>query len=1160
MKGRKKKLVVWLLALSMLVSSGPGLNVAAAGPGTVTTADDASGDTDLDSEDANQIDGDQAAGQEPTDQNADSADGTDSANSDQQQGTDVTLDSDGTKVQDGAEDSDKSAEDAESAESEEEKEEESEEVQESLINYLVVGQAEMQAPGEQSVIVSYGDGTEEISSVKLVLTGEDGKQIEIPLTEKQEASYRFVKAFGESEAGVYKPTRFAYEADGHKKYIELEKIGISAQFTVQAGAVASAAEESTEEPGISVMTLTSDDISDDMTSDIESTIQEAADQAVEDVMEGAVELGASSTEQSYSKAGVSKTATAAVDDAIKLGSYSAPKAYTGTVSSVVVVLDPGHGGSDEGAKSPSNGLKEKDINLKIAQYCKAELERYEGVTVYMTRTTDSAVSLEGRVEAARRLGATLFVSIHMNSADSDKAKGAEVYYPNANYNPAISQEGKAAAQNILNELVDLGLTNRGVKFLNATSNSDGEGVYADGSTADYYSVIRNSKKNGFPGIIVEHAFLSNKDDAKQLESEAFLKQLGQADAQGILKYCQTKTDYSPVYDFSYYVSRYPDLKQVYSSDRGGAMQHFINNGMKEGRQASSEFSVDAYMERYPDLKTAFGTNYPAYYMHYINFGRKEGRVATVSGTNVNVKPNPGTNVPNNTASNTIYAGIDYGDVYDYEYYINRYGDLAAVFSGNYAGALKHFVENGMKEGRQGKGTFDPVAYRNNYATEFKDYFKNNLAAYDNWEWYYMHYIEYGKAEGRSGLPKEGTDKDPDDKNSTNQYGLIDYSPVYDYEYYITDNSDVKRAYGNNKDKVLQHFVRHGMSEGRSGNAEFNVYAYKSKYSDLRAAFGDDLKKYYLHYINHGKKEGRTAKLTAVTSYQGTDYGNTAKEENLNNRVYDFEYYIDKYSDIRSAFANNPAGALQHFVEYGVKEGRQACAEFSITAYKNNNVDLRSAFGNNDMAYIRHYKSLGYKEPNRHPDSPVLHEIKYSNQSEITTTVKQMTMYFLSNASYPSYYANNTNVKEIGDFCQLYYNTCTRYGIKPEVAFCQAMKETNFLRFTGDVKVTQFNFAGLGATGNKESGATFNSIEEGILAHVQHLYAYADKNASQADIERRGDKLVDPRFAYVSGKGGVPYVEYLGQKENPLGVGWATAEGYGTSIVNDYMNNLVMCQR
>lgn len=1178
MKGRKKKLVVWLLALSLLVSSVPGLSVAAVGSETTSaeiSADEGDGS------------GTAGTGQDVSDEKSDAAviDESDGESADgvQQPVIYVPEDSDVTKEPDGAAKPDEAVKQEESKEQEdskksekdkEDEEKEDEEAQESLINYLIVGQAEMQAPGEQSVIVSYGDGTEEISSVKLVLAGEDDKQTEIPLTEKEEASYRFVKAFEKSEAGTYRLMRFAYEQDGHKKHIELEKIGISAQFTVQAGDAVQSEDECTEETGISVMTLTSDDISDDMTSQIESVIQEAADQAVEDVIEGAVELGASSTEQSYSRSGVNATVTAAVDDAVKLGSYSAPKAYTGTASSVVIVLDPGHGGTDNGAEA--NDLVEKTINLKIAQYCKAELEKHTGIRVYMTRTNDTYVGLEQRVAYAKSKGATLFVSIHMNSATSDKAAGAEVYYPNPNYNPTAYREGKAAAENILSELVELGLTSRGVKFLNATGNDDGQGIYADGSTADYYSVIRNSKKNGFPGIIVEHAFLTNENDAKQLKSEAFLKQLGEADAQGILKYCQTKTDYSPVYDFSYYVNRYSDIKRAYGNDPVGALNHFINYGMAERRQASKEFSVDAYMNRYSDVRTAFGTNYPAYYMHYINFGRKEGRVATTDGSKVNTD-NATDNVKDNTAYNTVYAGVDYKDVYDYEYYINRYSDIAAIYSGDYAGALRHFVQYGMNEGRQAIGTFNVNIYKATY-TRNGDSTKNDLRALgDNLKLYYMHYIEYGKAEGRiatSESDSEGANRNPDfelGSKFTTTYGMIDYAPVYDYDYYVAKYSDVRKAYGGNPDKVLQHFIRHGMDEGRIGKYtevkiqyndddkttkttyEFNVHAYKNKYGDLRAAYGDNLKQYYLHYIKYGRAEGRTSELTPVTTYQDTDYS----------LIYDYDYYINKYSDIAAAFSNDPSGALQHFVRYGISEGRQACENFSVNAYKNNYADLRQNFGDNNGAYVRHYMTYGYKE-GRNAKSQVLHNILGTS----STTVHQMVMYFMANASYPTYYTRNTDVKSIEDFCQLYMDECQRLGIRTEVAFCQAMKETNFLRFTGDVNISQYNFAGLGATGNNESGATFRSIKEGIRAQVQHLAAYANPNITKGIIESAQEvvknnngtsstvniQCVDPRFALVT-KGSAPYVEWLGTKENPMGSGWATAEGYGYSIINDYMNKL-----
>lgn len=197
-------------------------------------------------------------------------------------------------------------------------------------------------------------------------------------------------------------------------------------------------------------------------------------------------------------------------------------------SDVVIVLDAGHGGYDSGAVG--NGLYEKILTLKIAQYCKAELEQYDGVKVYMTRSNDTFVSLDQRVASAAGVRADAFVSLHINSAASSAAGGAEVFYPNSSYRPALSMQGRKLANAIQGNLVSLGLRNRGLKTLNSMIGSK----YPDGSIADYYAVIRGAKNAGFPGIIVEHAFISNAADAKTfLGSSAALKRLGVADAKGI---------------------------------------------------------------------------------------------------------------------------------------------------------------------------------------------------------------------------------------------------------------------------------------------------------------------------------------------------------------------------------------------------------------------------------------------------------------------------------------------------------------------------------------------------------------------------------------------------------------------------------------------------
>ena len=94
----------------------------------------------------------------------------------------------------------------------------------------------------------------------------------------------------------------------------------------------------------------------------------------------------------------------------------------------VIVLDPGHGGYDGGAEN-QNGISsesESKLTLKIANYVKQELEKSSQFVVYMTRTDDSYVGLSERVNYAASKNADILVSLHLNSADSKTANGAEI--------------------------------------------------------------------------------------------------------------------------------------------------------------------------------------------------------------------------------------------------------------------------------------------------------------------------------------------------------------------------------------------------------------------------------------------------------------------------------------------------------------------------------------------------------------------------------------------------------------------------------------------------------------------------------------------------------------------------------------------------------------
>ena len=251
------------------------------------------------------------------------------------------------------------------------------------------------------------------------------------------------------------------------------------------------------------------------TCEVNALSVDAAGQLEEvEVVEGAVE---SSLEQAPPARAAAPKASTAITDARSVG------------TGLIVALDPGHGGSDPGACA--NGLKEKDLTLSIARYCQALLQR-SGISVIMTRTTDTYVGLSDRVKIAADGGATVFVSIHINSAIATTAQGCEVWVPNnSSYNNDTHVAGNGLGEKIVAKLTALGLKNRGVK----TRDSENGSKYPNGSVADYYTVINGARQRGIPGIIVEHAFITNAHDAVMLASDAMLKKMGEADAQGIIE-------------------------------------------------------------------------------------------------------------------------------------------------------------------------------------------------------------------------------------------------------------------------------------------------------------------------------------------------------------------------------------------------------------------------------------------------------------------------------------------------------------------------------------------------------------------------------------------------------------------------------------------------
>ena len=221
---------------------------------------------------------------------------------------------------------------------------------------------------------------------------------------------------------------------------------------------------------------------------------------------------------------------------------------------LTIVLDPGHGGTDGGATA-TNGEREKDLTMKVANYLKEYLEPYD-VDVYLTHTSaNDTMDVFARGMFIRNKKADLGVSLHFNSAPTTNLNGVEVYVTNDKSLPKYNKNSTELANKIISNITALGISNRGVKT--RLSTGDSTDVYSDGTISDYYGVIRYSMRGckidwgkitpagakpanvqngeGVPTILIEHCFLIGSD-YKYINSESKLKKLAEADGKAIVDY------------------------------------------------------------------------------------------------------------------------------------------------------------------------------------------------------------------------------------------------------------------------------------------------------------------------------------------------------------------------------------------------------------------------------------------------------------------------------------------------------------------------------------------------------------------------------------------------------------------------------------------------
>lgn len=171
-----------------------------------------------------------------------------------------------------------------------------------------------------------------------------------------------------------------------------------------------------------------------------------------------------------------------------------------------IMIDPGHGGYDPGAVA--NGLKEKDLVLKIAKKTKTILEKMYGASVKLTRSTDVYVDLSQRARLANNWGADYFASIHINAAGGT---GFESF----RYVELSASSGTGKQQKTVHDAIY-----RKIK-----------GKAGDrGTKSKDLAVLRETK---MPAILTENLFIDRKEDAALLKQDSFLNLLAEGHAEGI---------------------------------------------------------------------------------------------------------------------------------------------------------------------------------------------------------------------------------------------------------------------------------------------------------------------------------------------------------------------------------------------------------------------------------------------------------------------------------------------------------------------------------------------------------------------------------------------------------------------------------------------------
>lgn len=1031
-----------------------------------------------------------------------------------------------------------------------------------MMEYFLVDNPVLLSGETENFVLSLNNA-EGYSDFRLTIQKEDGTAFDLESTEQVDNLVKFSRVFNEEEKGQYSVTTLHYVYNGQAYYLNFSDLEMDVKFGV---------DQEYDGYDATLPDLTEDSISSEGIIEVTDV-----NKAEEEIVNGVA----------------SQPATMSVDE------FS--KHATGGMT---ICLDPGHGGSDSGATA--FGAKESNLTLKIAQYCKEELAKYD-VNVVMTRTTDTrlseeaAMDLKNRVEVAKKAGASYFISIHINSAQNSAAHGAEVYYPNTSGNKNLSTNGQNLAKAIQKQLTALGLYDRGIKIRNYTDGTTSSNP--NSSDQDYYGVIRYAKQANITGLIVEHCFISNKEEFdKYLGSDAKLQQLGIADAKGIVSALGLQVKEDPIDTLAKEnASVLPDgIYTIQSSINPNYVLDVANGSTQNGGNVQLYQNNDTNAQEFKVTHDSKGyvifTNVKSGKVLDLNWGLAKNN-SNIQQWDSNGSVAQKWIVKKNVNSYTIISGADTNYVLDLEYGLTVNCQNIYLYKNNNTTAQQWYINPCIKSDNdklnqlaaQNKNVLPDGTYtiKNN---KNKNYVLDVLWASSSNNANIQLYLNNG---------------------STAQAFKVTHDPT-GYVTFTNLNSGKVIDVNMNKAELGQNIVQNESNgvKGQKWIVQKNGSGY-SIISSLDPDYVMDLAGGSIFsggniqlYENNNSDAQRWVFEKFMTD---RDVCDTYAKENKN-LMEDGTYYIKnkdiKYSiDISNGSLYSGAnvqlnllkrtnmqkwiithdsmgyvsfknmGTGMYLTANGNTKESNIIQQTNSNDYnqkwiimfdKNQNIKIVSALNSKlvvDVLYgnIKDGSNIQlYDSNNTNAQKWVFEYVNTNSTSDLMqimgtsqTTVAQMVRYYNANTSGYDTFKEKYNGKydgclakggasTINQFAQIFYEEAMAEGVRAEVAFTQCMKETGFLKYGGDVLPNQYNFAGIGATGAVH-GASFSNVRIGIRAQIQHLKAYAS-------LDGLINPCVDPRFNLVK-RGSAQYVEWLGTKENPNGYGWATSKNYGNDIVN-----------